>query len=135
MNVAIVGTSKLTDSEKIGCKRLINHILSSYNLAELVIVSGGAPGVDTIAEEVAKEKGLKTKIFKPKGTDTKDYMIRNAEIALECNDLYCLSTPVKDTACYHHGETAKDHQKTAGCYTMNLVLEQNKDAELYIIER
>lgn len=52
-------------------------------LHDVEIVSGGAKGVDAIAEEIAKQMGLKTKIFKPdfsKGYHVSAYHNRNKQI-------------------------------------------------------
>ena len=52
-------------------------------LHDVEIVSGGAKGVDTIAEEIAKEMGLSTKIFKPdfsRGYHVSAYHERNKQI-------------------------------------------------------
>lgn len=54
MKVAIIGSRKVKSS-----KVVINKILEElpYNCSE--IVSGGAEGVDQIAEQFAKDKGIK----------------------------------------------------------------------------
>ncbi len=63
MRVAIVGSRSL-ESENLKAKAytlLCRHIPA--NATE--IVSGGAVGIDTLAELYAKNNGLPTKIFKP----------------------------------------------------------------------
>ena len=133
MNVAIVGTSKLTDKEKIEAYKLVNLILDSYT-NQITVVSGGAVGIDMVAESVAIHRGLKTDIIKPKGHFVEDYMSRNRDIALKAHDLYCITTKaIKTTKCYHHGKEPRDHQKTAGCYTMAHALDMHKPCELFII--
>jgi len=55
--VAIVGSREFNERE------FIEDFIRS--LGQVEIVSGGARGVDTIAEEVAKELGLPVTIFRP----------------------------------------------------------------------
>jgi YspA, cpYpsA-related SLOG family len=56
--IAIVGARRRTDRETID--RLVAGLP-----ADTVIVSGGAIGPDTWAEEAARKRGLATKIFRP----------------------------------------------------------------------
>lgn len=44
---------------------LVREYLAMFKGAEVEIVSGGAPGVDTFAERYAKELGFPVKIFLP----------------------------------------------------------------------
>jgi predicted Rossmann fold nucleotide-binding protein DprA/Smf involved in DNA uptake len=55
MNIAIIGSRNISD---INLSEYI-HEKPEY------IISGGARGIDTIAEDWAKENGVKTIIFKP----------------------------------------------------------------------
>lgn len=58
MKVAIVGATEITDY-KLLCKAIK---LSGFTITE--VVSGGAPGVDTLAVQYADEQGIPKKIFK-----------------------------------------------------------------------
>jgi YspA, cpYpsA-related SLOG family len=57
-DIAIVGGRRRTDRETVD--RLVARLP-----ADTVIVSGGACGPDTWAEEAARNRGLATKIFRP----------------------------------------------------------------------
>ena len=57
------------------------------NRPELVI-SGGAAGIDTMAEEVATMLGIPTRIFMPEGRGWPLYKARNLKIATECDHLW-----------------------------------------------
>ena len=59
----VVGSRTITDYEKI--KNTINFLLpKGYDKIE--IVSGGAKGVDSLAEKYAKEKKINLRVFKAK---------------------------------------------------------------------
>lgn len=62
MRVAIVGSRGFTDHDII--RRAINHLEHVYQ-ENLIIVSGGAMGADSIAEQVARELHIKTIIHYP----------------------------------------------------------------------
>lgn len=82
MKIAIVGSRKYQDLEKV-----IDYV---KNLPEgTVIVSGGASGVDTVAENAARARGLGVISIKP---DWKTYgkaagPIRNQEIVNQSDKL------------------------------------------------
>ncbi len=58
MRVAVIGSREIGD---FSIKSMIEHI--PENASELV--SGGAPGIDTLAEQAAGLLGLPIKIFRP----------------------------------------------------------------------
>ena len=77
MRVAVVGSRSITDYQ------LVSNILDFYEITH--IVSGGAKGVDTLAEKYAKKHKLNTTIYRP---DYKKYgrsaaLVRNKEIVLD----------------------------------------------------
>ena len=129
--VAIVGTShNMTDNEERDVRQLIGLILNGYSKGDTVI-TGGAKGVDSIAVSIAQTLGFNTMIIKPKSENWDSYKERNLEIARYCDELYCISIPVHTEKCYHHKEP-QDHQKTAGCWTMNKAIELGKDCKLLL---
>jgi hypothetical protein len=65
-----------------------------------VIVSGGATGPDTWAEEAARKRGLLTKIFRPdligaesKGQITRRCHARNQQIVDAADEVFALVAP------------------------------------------
>ena len=79
MKLAIVGSRSIIDKDFVFIE--IDIFILEYGTPELII-SGGARGVDTIAEEYASQNGIETCIFKP---DWKKYgksagIVRNKDI-------------------------------------------------------
>ena len=129
--IAIVGTSKhLSENEERDIRQYCSQIIKSYHLDD-IIITGGAVGVDSIAVEIANQLRYKTKVYYPKTMSWEDFKKRNLQIAKNCNELFCITTPVHDMPCYHH-IPPQNHQKTAGCYTMNKAKELGKQVTLFI---
>ena len=65
MNLAVVGSRSLKDNElaKEDAKKLIRGAIIALSTNK--IISGGANGPDTWAEEVAKDMGIEVLVFKP----------------------------------------------------------------------
>ncbi len=86
MKLAIVGSRTFNDYEKM-CE-FIHDVLSHEEFCAIdTIVSGGARGADTLAEQYAAERGLETVVFP---ADWKTYgrragFIRNVDIIRECD--------------------------------------------------
>jgi len=132
MKIAIVGTSHdMTENEERDVRQFVAMILKDFDPQTTTIVSGGAKGVDNTAQEIALLQGFAVKPIFPMGFGKKANLARNVEIAKECDQLFCISIPVHDKECYHH-KPPMDHQKTAGCYTMNKALEMNKPCRLLV---
>ena len=138
--VAIVGTSEFhTREEENDIRDSITIILKKYSALNTKVISGGAEGVDSIAINVAKMHGFDTEVYSPKikkwEPQTKDgYKARNTQIANECNELFCIALPYHNMKCYHH-KKPENHQKTAGCFTLNIAKTQNKPVELIVIPK
>ena len=88
MNVGIVGSRRYQDKDKV-CE-----LVDSLNEDDIV-VSGGAKGPDSFAEKRAKERGLKTLIFRPKMMNVSNkfeviesYYARNKQIAENSDVIY-----------------------------------------------
>jgi len=67
VNLAIVGTKSYNDYDKF--LEVIHNILDVYSIVPGCIISGGAKGVDTLAEDYAKEFEIKPKIFPAEWTN------------------------------------------------------------------
>lgn len=63
MKIAIVGSRSFKDYELL--KNEVEKFITENSLEEVTIVSGGAVGADTLAEQFAAEMGYKTVIFLP----------------------------------------------------------------------
>lgn len=133
MKIAIVGSSKITDKEEPHVRQLCSEILGHYMSANNLIISGGADGVDQIALDVAKSLGLRIKEYLPNQRSWKFFKKRNLHIANECDKLYCITTSVKTEKCYHHNPETQDHQRTAGCWTLQKAKELGKYTKLFVI--
>jgi hypothetical protein len=89
-HLAIVGSRARTDSETVF--RLVEGLST-----DTVIVSGGAPGPDTWAEDAARARGLGVEIFRPdlegarsQGQVTRRYHNRNQRIVDAADELVAL---------------------------------------------
>jgi len=86
--IGIVGSRRRTD------KNNVIALVDSLDLTD-TIVSGGCKGVDTWAEERAKQRGMKTIIHKPDLKNVKDridvvkrYYERNKKVAQESDIIH-----------------------------------------------
>lgn len=78
MHLAIVGSREFDDYEVF--KECVDKYIKSHDKPKLII-SGGARGVDTMAEKYAQENNIKTKIYYPNWTlGRKAGILRNSEI-------------------------------------------------------
>jgi len=125
MKIAIVGSSHLSETEMFDARKFCGLILNQAIRdcapdmlgGEPILVSGGAKGVDSIAEDVAKELKIKTIIHKPLTHYFETgYKPRNIKIAQDCDVLYCFPTALKTTPCYHC--KVLDHEVSGGCWTL-----------------
>ena len=117
MKIAIVGSSHLSEGEERTARQVSSTILKNYlKQGTVTLISGGAKGVDTQAEDVAKQLGIECKIFKPAEQNWDGYKVRNLRIAQECDVLYCLPTKLKMEPCYHCNTT--DHERSGACWTL-----------------
>jgi predicted Rossmann fold nucleotide-binding protein DprA/Smf involved in DNA uptake len=92
-HVAIVGWRSRTDPLTV--ERVVAGLP-----ADTVVVSGGAPGPDTWAEEAARRRGLAVKIFRPdledahtQGQVTRRYHNRNQKIVDAADEVIALVAP------------------------------------------
>ncbi len=133
MKIAIVGSSHLSETEELDARKssglILNQLIKEYGVNDITFISGGAKGVDTEAEDVAKQLGIKTIIHKPLENKWENgYKPRNIKIAQECDILYCFPTKVKTTECYHC--KAEDHEVTGGCWTMKYAKSLKKEVHI-----
>ncbi len=105
MKLAIVGSRVVGDLET--AERIIRDVLREYD-PELVI-SGGASGIDTLAEEMAIDRGIQTHIYAPKDAAWYAYKRRNQQIAEACDFLVCIRS--RKSKSYGSGWTADYAEK------------------------
>lgn len=141
MKIAIVGTSHaMTENEERDVQQYVAMILKDFSPKTNIIISGGAKGVDSIAIEVARSMEFPTVTYHPEiqewePKNGKGYKDRNLQIAIDCDQLYCISIPTHEIACYHHKNIEHKlipHEKTAGCWTMNKAIELEKMCRLLV---
>lgn len=63
MKIAIIGSRKFTDYDLL--KNQVQDYIEAQNYSNITIVSGGAKGADTLAEQFAEEYQYEMKIFHP----------------------------------------------------------------------
>ena len=87
MKLAIVGSRSLNGHPE--ALRVIRKVLDAYQAHHpvLVIVSGGARGIDRMAADEARRRGLEVIEHLPAGTTWRDYRERNERIARDCDEL------------------------------------------------
>lgn len=127
--LAIVGSSKGGTNAEKRIRELVSDYQNLYG-RRLVIVSGGALGVDSIADRVAKELGVPTEIYLPKTNDWSGYKERNIKIAENSNEVVSIALPKTKIRCYHCNE---NHEKTAGCYTAILAKEMGRTGRTIVV--
>lgn len=110
MKLAIVGSTTFPGLRSVSMARsLIEVFLFDYE-PELLI-SGGADGVDTWAEEAADRLGIPKRIHRPKNRrwEPEGYKERNLLIAQDCTHL--LRIVRRDSTTYGSGWTADQATK------------------------
>lgn len=107
MKLAIVGSISLADNAEAAA--IIEKVLDQYQPA--LVISGGAPGIDTMAEAAAKARGIPTSIHLPRASAWEFYKARNLKIAMECEHLVRIVSA--DSSTYGSGWT-RDQAKKLG---------------------
>ncbi len=132
MKIAIVGASRLSSTEeknaRESCEILLKQMIKDNGRDKTILVSGGASGVDTIAETTAYELGLKCDIHRPTSENWDGYKARNLKIAQECDVIYCFPTKVRLTPCYHC--SIQDHERSGGCWTVKQAKTLKKEGHI-----
>lgn len=93
LRLAIVGSRSLDGHP--GAQRVIGAVLDLYQArhAALVVVSGGAVGIDRMAAEEARRRGLQVVEHRPKGRSWRHYRERNLRIVQDCDELVRIADP------------------------------------------
>lgn len=61
--VAVIGSRSFANYNLL--KEKLDYFLSTFKDDEIIIISGGAKGADSLAEKYAREKGYKIKVYLP----------------------------------------------------------------------
>lgn len=109
MRLAIVGSVNVNEQQLRFAKAVIQGVLIFY--MPDVIISGGAKGIDSLAEEEAELLYLHREIFLPKNArwEPEGYKERNLQIAEDCTHLLCIRT--KQSTTYGSGWTADQAER------------------------
>lgn len=93
MKLAIVGNVRLHGNAE--ATKIISTVLDTYKPD--VVISGGAPGIDTMAQAQAESRGIPVDIKYPLGKGWAYYKPRNIEIAEACDQLVCIISKYSKT--------------------------------------
>lgn len=117
MILAIVGSVSLAGNKK--AQAVIERVLDELKPEE--VVSGGAVGIDTMAANEAKKRGIKVTEFLPAVRNwEKGFKPRNLKIAQHCTALVRIVTPTSKT--YGSGWT-RDRAKEIGKETWEYLVD------------
>jgi hypothetical protein len=118
MILAIVGSCALTPAQQAHARWVIDLALDKHQPAK--VVSGGAVGIDTLAETAAHARGIDFEKFLPKTNHWEDgFKPRNILIAEACTQLLRIVT--KESRTYGSGWT-RDYAKNLGKPTLEVVI-------------
>ncbi len=124
MRLAIVGSRSLDGHPD--ALRVIRSVLDAYQArhAALVVVSGGAAGIDRMAAAEARRRGLEVIEHLPAGTTWRHYSERNLCIARDCDELVRIADPRsrtkaragRGTAPASSADPPRSTRSPAGCW-------------------
>jgi hypothetical protein len=125
------GQEKFTPETERKCKCEIEKVLrEAMKVGDVTVVSGHSPkcGVDLWAEEIAKQLGLQTLIFKPEVEQwdprgAHGYKFRNLQIAEASDEVHVFLVTtyppgfvgMRFSSCYHCESST--HIKSGACWT------------------
>jgi predicted Rossmann fold nucleotide-binding protein DprA/Smf involved in DNA uptake len=107
MRIAIVGSARISNEGLDIARKIIESFFIAFRPDH--IVSGGAKGVDTLAETMANDRGIPFTKFLPEKPTWKYYKKRNKLIAENCDILLAIRSAGSRT--YGSGWTA-DYAET-----------------------
>ncbi len=117
--LGIIGTRLVKDNELV--KAIITYYIKRYVNNLLTIISGGAEGVDSIAEEVARSFNIPFIAYLPEGNKWGDYEKRNKQIVEGCDML--LAIRYSESKTYGSGWT-RDYAIKLGKKVVSIEIEE-----------
>lgn len=104
MLLAVVGSTNIRPDQAETARAMIHGVLTYY--CPQLVISGGAAGVDTIAEREAFILNIPEQIYRPENNrwEPHGFKERNLKIAMDCTHLLCIRTSQSTT--YGSGWTA-----------------------------
>jgi len=117
--LGIIGTRLVKDKELV--KAIITHYIERYVNNSLTVISGGAEGVDSIAEEVARSLDIPFMAYLPEGHKWGDFEKRNKQIVAECDMLLVIR--YRESKTYGSGWT-RDYAIKIGKKVVNIEIEE-----------
>lgn len=109
LKLAIVGGRTYNDYDAF--KKIVDEYITELQSKPSLIISGGAKGVDTLAEIYAKDNNIPTEIFRPDWSKGKGAGLeRNTDII--ANSTHVLALPTKESrGTYDSIRKAKLYEK------------------------
>lgn len=110
MRLGIIGSRTLKDTS---VNEVITQVISKSKTPITEIVSGGAAGVDAIAEQYAKLNNIKLKVFKPKYNEhgKAATFIRNNEIVKNSDGVLAIWDGQSKGTQYTINKAKKENKK------------------------
>lgn len=116
MRIGFVGSTDLTEYQRVVVGALTEALIEWYRSFDglLTVVSGGAPGVDTVAELDAIALGVPTDIIRPKNWrwEPEGFKARNILIAESVEELWVIRS--KQSKTFGSGWTGEYYEKISG---------------------
>lgn len=138
--LAIVGTSHLSEIEEMDARKRIVWSIKQFQFDNtllkddiIMIISGGAKGIDLLVKEICKEQNIQFLEILPEKQTWNYFKQRNIRIAQMADKVISISTAVKTINCYHCKNQVWTHERTGGCFTMKYAKHLNKSTELIIL--
>lgn len=136
MKLAIVGINgrNLDKIDKLKAMKVISTIYNDKveEKQDPVLLSFDNPrgGISALVDMFSLEFKAENKQY-DLGKSMKEWKKAQTKIAEDCDQLYCLTTAVKDKPCYHC--LTLDHERNGGCYAKKEAQRLGKKVKLIIL--